>query len=78
MALPQNTLQKPSGQTCTYSTIETASLSAGHDINTGMHKVGSTVSQVSPGFPSVGGGCSPAWAIGGKPEDDTPMKTSPT
>jgi hypothetical protein len=61
---------------CTYSTNELKNLDHHHDINAGKIK------QANGSIKSVGGvlhyngcGCSPAWAVGGKIDDNTPTKT---
>jgi hypothetical protein len=69
MALPlyQGTPQ------CEHSVFEKLNLGHNHDVNTGELLA---FGNVLKGFPRLlGGGCSPAWAVGGKPDDDTPTKT---
>jgi hypothetical protein len=58
---------------CTFSANEKLNLLHGHDVNTGKIKLGSKITNT----PIIigGSGCSPAWAVGGKPDDDTPTPT---
>jgi hypothetical protein len=58
---------------CTFSGNEKLNLGHNHDVNTGKIKVGKTISSAAP---KIGGsGCSPAWAVGGAIDDNTPTKT---
>lgn len=61
---------------CTYSANELKNLDHHHDINAGKIK------QPDGSIKTVGGvlhyngcGCSPAWAVGGQIDDNTPTKT---
>ena len=63
----------PGKPQCEYSLFEKANLGHNHDVNTGKIKGGSTVVPYAPAL--LGSGCSPAWAVGGAIDDDTPTKT---
>lgn len=63
----------PGKPQCEYSMFEKSNLSHNHDVNTGKIKGGSTIVPYAPAI--LGSGCSPAWAVGGKVDDDTPTKT---
>ncbi|QDS74159.1 hypothetical protein FKW77_001563 [Venturia effusa] len=63
----------PGKPQCEYSMFEKANLEHNHDVNTGKIKGGSTVVPYAPAI--LGSGCSPAWAVGGAIDDDTPTKT---
>lgn len=81
MAMPASPPSSASGSStvtpgkaqCEYSMFEKANLTHNHDVNTGKIKGGSTVVPYAPAL--AGSGCSPAWAVGGKIDDDTPTKT---
>jgi hypothetical protein len=69
MALPtyQGTPQ------CAYSSFEKWNMDHQHDVNTGKLRL---FGKVTSGFPRLlGAGCSPHWAVGGEPDDETPWKT---
>jgi hypothetical protein len=63
----------PGKPQCEYSFFEKSNLGHNHDVNTGKIKAGSTVSPYAPAI--LGSGCSPAWAVGGAIDDETPTKT---
>lgn len=63
----------PGKAQCEYSMFEKANLGHNHDVNTGKIKGGSSVVPYAPAL--LGSGCSPAWAVGGSIDDDTPTKT---
>jgi hypothetical protein len=66
-------VETSAGEPCTFSSNEKLNLGHNHDVNTGKIKYGTTVSGKAP---QVGGaGCSPAWANGGKLDDNSPQKT---
>jgi hypothetical protein len=69
-------LPAPPGGTdssCTFSLNEKSNLGHNHDVNTGKIKIGGKISEKAP---KIGGsGCSPAWAVGGDINDNTPTKT---
>ncbi|KAE9965804.1 hypothetical protein EG328_009391 [Venturia inaequalis] len=59
--------------TCTFSANEKSNLGHNHDVNTGMIKVGGKVTDSH--IAVFGSGCSPAWAVGGAINDNTPTPT---
>ncbi|TID21376.1 putative ATP-citrate synthase subunit 1 [Venturia nashicola] len=63
----------PGKAQCEFSMFEKANLTHNHDVNTGKIKGGSTIVPYAPAL--MGSGCSPAWAVGGRPDDNTPTKT---
>ncbi|KAF2664443.1 hypothetical protein BT63DRAFT_89812 [Microthyrium microscopicum] len=62
-------------QSCTFSANEKSNLGHMHDVNTGKIKIGGKISGKAPQI--FGSGCSPAWANGGKIDDNSPQKTRP-
>jgi hypothetical protein len=61
---------------CTYSSNELKNLDHHHDINAGKLKsADGTIKSVGGVLHYNGCGCSPAWAVGGKVDDNTPTKT---
>jgi hypothetical protein len=61
---------------CTYSTNELKNLDHHHDINAGKVKQSDgSIKAVTGVLHYNGCGCSPAWAVGGKIDDNTPTKT---
>ncbi|QDS70137.1 hypothetical protein FKW77_005704 [Venturia effusa] len=75
LALPVPVPAKdPAGKgTCTFSINEKSNLGHNHDVNTGMIKVGGKV--IDSHIAVFGSGCSPAWAVGGAIDDNTPTPT---
>jgi hypothetical protein len=62
------------GAACQFSTFEKFNLGHNHDVNTGTILVGTTIKSGAPKL--LGSGCSPAWAVGGALDDNTPTLTS--
>jgi hypothetical protein len=61
---------------CKYSTNELKNLDHHHDINAGKIKqADGSIKTVTGVLHYNGCGCSPAWAVGGKIDDNTPTKT---
>lgn len=76
LALPAPPPKDPNAKTsCTFSANEKSNLAHGHDVNTGMIKVGNKVRD--SGIAIYGSGCSPAWAVGGLVTDSRPTVTPP-
>jgi hypothetical protein len=58
---------------CKFSSFEKSNLGHHHDVNTGKIKSGNNI---KTGAPTLNGaGCSPAWAVGGELNDNTPTVT---
>ena len=73
LALPVGPKAPGDGKTCTFSANEKNNLKHNHDVNTGMILVAGK--PVNSGIAVFGSGCSPAWAVGGAPTDNTPTPT---
>lgn len=58
---------------CKYSAFEKSNLGHNHDVNTGKIKYGKDIKSGAPAL--NGAGCSPAWAVGGRIDDNTPTVT---
>jgi hypothetical protein len=58
---------------CKFSSFEKSNLGHHHDVNTGKIKYDT---KIKSGAPTLNGaGCSPAWAVGGAVNDNTPTVT---
>ncbi|TID19374.1 putative ATP-citrate synthase subunit 1 [Venturia nashicola] len=64
---------KDAKSSCTFSANEKSNLGHNHDVNTGMIKSGGKVRDSKIAI--FGSGCSPAWAVGGDINDNTPTPT---
>jgi hypothetical protein len=73
LALPVGPKSPNEKGTCEFSANEKSNLKHNHDVNTGMILVGGK--PVNSGIAIFGSGCSPAWAVGGAPTDNTPTPT---
>lgn len=70
---PPKDPKDPSKPGCTFSANEKSNLGHNHDVNTGMIKSGGKVRDSH--IAVFGAGCSPAWAVGGDINDNTPTPT---
>lgn len=73
LALPVAPKEPSAKGTCTFSANEKSNLLHNHDVNTGMLRVNGKVTDSHIAI--FGSGCSPAWAVGGAPDDNTPTPT---